>query len=317
MGWSSCPGPRSAGQWQVWGREGADYTARYPELEFLRQWPPGTLVDGELVQFQEGRSDLSAILRRHGLTRPPSIHRMARSHPVTYVLFDLLSLGLDSLCDQPLSVRREALSGLLDRYPHPRLVFSAGITGAGREFFQAAVAQGQEGIMAKHLASRYLPGRRCSAWRKIKPAEVIPCAIVGYRPARKGFRTLLVAAEIQGSLRYVAELSSGFSERGAGPTGSVAGCTGASPARRGLPGPGDLGHSRPLLPGPLLELDGEAAHARRFVRGPDQRSRHLASAAALDRAFLRTSLLACGLGAQASGLWRGLTNTLPRRRLLD
>jgi len=31
------------------------------------------------------------------------------------------------------------------------------------------VAQGQEGMMAKHLASRYRPGRRSAAWRKIKP----------------------------------------------------------------------------------------------------------------------------------------------------
>jgi hypothetical protein len=37
--------------WRVWGRERADYTARYPELEVLRRLPPGTLVDGELVAF--------------------------------------------------------------------------------------------------------------------------------------------------------------------------------------------------------------------------------------------------------------------------
>ena len=87
------------------------------------------------------------------------------------------------------------------------------MTGAGREFFTAAVAQGQEGIMAKHLASRYLPGRRSSAWRKIKPTQVIPCAILGYRSGREGFRSLLVAAERQGSLQYVAQLSSGFTEQ--------------------------------------------------------------------------------------------------------
>ena len=29
------------GQGRVWGREGADYTARYPELEFLGRWPAG------------------------------------------------------------------------------------------------------------------------------------------------------------------------------------------------------------------------------------------------------------------------------------
>jgi hypothetical protein len=35
---------------------------------------------------------------------------------------------------------------------------------------QAAVlAQGHEGVMAKHQAATYRPGRRSPAWRKIKP----------------------------------------------------------------------------------------------------------------------------------------------------
>ena len=67
--------------------------------------------------------------------------------------------------------------------------------------------------MAKHLASRYLPGRRSSAWLKIKPSQVIPCVIIGYRPAREGFSSLLVAAERQGSLQYVAQLTRGFTDQ--------------------------------------------------------------------------------------------------------
>src|SRR6185436_1777640 len=31
--------------WRVWGRRGADYTARYPELCCLSWLPPGTIVD--------------------------------------------------------------------------------------------------------------------------------------------------------------------------------------------------------------------------------------------------------------------------------
>ena len=32
--------------WTLWGRQHADYTDRYPELESLRRLPAGTLVDG-------------------------------------------------------------------------------------------------------------------------------------------------------------------------------------------------------------------------------------------------------------------------------
>jgi ATP-dependent DNA ligase len=41
--------------------------------------------------------------------------------------------------------------------------------GAGRAFYEQVVARGLEGVVAKHLASRYLPGRRSEAWVKIKP----------------------------------------------------------------------------------------------------------------------------------------------------
>ena len=46
-----------AAGWRLWGRQRADYTERYPELEVLRRLPAGTLVDGELVACDaDGRS---------------------------------------------------------------------------------------------------------------------------------------------------------------------------------------------------------------------------------------------------------------------
>ena len=47
--------------------------------------------------------------------------------------------------------------------------FSVGVVGAGMALYEAAIAQGHEGVMAKHLASTYRPGRRSAAWRNIKP----------------------------------------------------------------------------------------------------------------------------------------------------
>lgn len=68
--------------------------------------------------------------------------------------------------------------------------------------------------MAKHLASPYRPGRRCAAWRKIKPARTLPCVIVGFEPGREGFRGLAVAAPWQGRLQRVACLRVGFTSAG-------------------------------------------------------------------------------------------------------
>ena len=60
------------------------------------------------------------------------------------------------------------------------MAFSEGVVGSGQNFFAQAVARGQEGIMAKQLASRYQPGQRSAAWRKIKPVQSLACVIVGY-----------------------------------------------------------------------------------------------------------------------------------------
>jgi len=198
------------GRWRMWGREPADYAHRYPELEGLCRLPSGTLVDGELAVLRGGRADLNAILRRHALTSPLKITLASRQSPVTYILFDLLYYRGRPLLDEPLSQRRTLLQGLLEQSPDPRLAFSEGMLGAGQEFFEKVVAEGHEGIMAKHLASCYLPGRRVSAWRKIKPHLVIPCVIIGYTPGRQEFQSLLVAAPWQGRLEYAGRLTCGW-----------------------------------------------------------------------------------------------------------
>jgi ATP-dependent DNA ligase len=196
------------GQYRVWGRDRADYRERYPELSFLRRLPHGTVVDGELVLLHEGLPDLDGILGRHQRTNPAVIQQLSRTNPVRYIVFDILYANGHCLLSAPLSTRRAALADLVRSMPE--LVFSEGVVGQGCAFFEGAIQQGQEGIMAKYLASPYLPGRRSAAWRKIKPVRSLPCLVIGFLPGRQGFRSLLVAALHDGALRYVTTLRSGF-----------------------------------------------------------------------------------------------------------
>src|ERR1700682_4400462 len=142
------------GQWRLWGRERADYGGRYPELDVLRRLPSGTVVDGELVVFQQGRPDLNAILRRHQLVNPARIRQAGGQTPVRYLLFDILYHRGRPLLHEPLYRRRRVLVDVLTEMDAPELVFSEGLTGFGRDFFERVVAQGHEGIMAKHQTSR-------------------------------------------------------------------------------------------------------------------------------------------------------------------
>jgi bifunctional non-homologous end joining protein LigD len=187
--------------WCLWGRHGVDYTARYPELAVLARLPAGTVVDGELVVWRDGRADFPALLRRHQRQRaaPPT-------PVVAYVLFDLLALRGRSLLKETLAERRARLRESLACVTEPRLVYSDGVEGCGREFFARVVAQGHEGVMAKRQASRYQPGQRSRSWRKIKPAGILPCVVIGFTAGQQPVQRLLVATLHAGVLRYVGRL---------------------------------------------------------------------------------------------------------------
>jgi len=155
---------------RLWGRERADYTTRYPELDVLRRLPAGTLVDGELVALDtDGRPDLRRLLRRHGLTDPWRIRQARHWCPVRYVVFDLLYHGGRCLMREPLVQRREVLAEVCEQLDAPEVVFSPAVIGAGRSFYHKVVAAGHEGVMAKLLNSAYRPGKRSTTWKKVKP----------------------------------------------------------------------------------------------------------------------------------------------------
>jgi ATP-dependent DNA ligase len=167
--------------WRLWGRQRADYTTRYPELDVLCRLPVGTLVDGELLALDaDGRPDLPRLMRRHGLTDTWRIRQARHWCPVLYVLFDVLYHAGRCLLQEPLARWRDVLAEVYQRLDAAELRFSAGVIGDGKAFYHAAVAQGHEGVMAKHLASSYRPGRRSAVWRKIKPR------LKGNSAARKG-----------------------------------------------------------------------------------------------------------------------------------
>ena len=199
------------GRWQLSGRAGSDYTHRYPELAMLRHLPSGTVIDGELVALRGGCANFSALLQRHQRNCRDDLHLPGPS--IYYVVFDLLFAQGRSLLRQPLWERRERLRELLGAVDDPRLIYSDGVVGRGRDFFRAVVAQGHEGVVAKHLASAYRPGRRSLAWKKIKPNRILPCVIVGYRAARARLHSVLVASLHERVLRYVGEVSRGFTEQ--------------------------------------------------------------------------------------------------------
>ena len=153
-------------------RHGLALDGLFPELAGIADLPPGTLLDGELVVLRNGKPERSLVQSRLPLRSPHKIRIRGQTTPATYIVFDQLYHESRPLLGTPLSVRRTILMNTLGRAAHPRLLFSQGVVGAGRAFFQQVVDRQLEGVLAKRLDSLYRPGRRDGAWIKIKPSEI-------------------------------------------------------------------------------------------------------------------------------------------------
>ena len=155
--------------YRIVSRHGNDITDRFPELGSLANLPPGTVLDGELVVLRDGKPGFSLLQSRAPLCCQHKIRTLARTTPATYVVFDQLFDRYRSLMDEPLSTRREIMLKTVGHAGDQQLIASDGVVGPGRSFYEHVVGQKLEGVVAKRLTSRYLPGRRTDAWIKIKP----------------------------------------------------------------------------------------------------------------------------------------------------
>ncbi|HEY3219221.1 MAG TPA: ATP-dependent DNA ligase [Gemmatimonadales bacterium] len=91
--------------------------------------------------------------------------------------FDILYLDGTSLLDQPYATRAKVLAEHVPASQRPPRLVTADAKQA-QDFFDAAIAAGQEGLMAKGLESTYAAGRRGGAWFKIKQANTLDLVVL-------------------------------------------------------------------------------------------------------------------------------------------
>jgi bifunctional non-homologous end joining protein LigD len=194
-------------------RKDRDQAMRYPELAFLGELEEGLVLDGEIVMLDSsGRPDFSLMLKREQARDPKRAAALARAHPATYVVFDLLYRGFEPRMDLALEARRAELAQVVEACSDVRLVLSDGVVGAGKAFFEQVTGLGIEGVVAKRLGGGYQSGQRTGDWCKIKPVHRLHCAILGYSAEDNDLRSLVIAADEGGRLRCVGRVGSGLRE---------------------------------------------------------------------------------------------------------
>jgi DNA ligase D-like protein (predicted ligase) len=201
------------GKPSIKSRNGNELIDKFPELEELKTLTQHTVLDGEIIIITEGRTQFQKLLQRLQANSDKTIQQLARTHPATYIVFDLLEKDGENLTTKPLIWRKKILE---DSVKDGEYVIKADyVEEKGEDYYNAALSQGLEGVVAKRKDSRYHQGRS-KAWLKIKRVKTCDCVILGYTE-RKGSRTrtfgsLLLGLYKDEGIVYIGRAGTGFTE---------------------------------------------------------------------------------------------------------
>jgi len=143
------------------------------------------ILDGEAIALGAGGRPLpfQDTMRRFGKRAD-----LAAELPLSLALFDALLVDDQTLLANPASERFAALDQLAPHHAVPRVVTAD--AAAARAFYDKALADGHEGVMAKALEAPYDAGNRGASWLKIKHVHRLDLVVLAAEwgsGRRKGF----------------------------------------------------------------------------------------------------------------------------------
>lgn len=186
-------------------RAGKRQDGKLPHLveQLRRVFPPGTVLDGEIIAPCVYRDDGSFMLRGGGtvdtqfeyvqsvmLSLPERAVLVQEEHGyLDYAMFDIPMYGGARFMDMPLEKRVEHMRMLCAnctknvhvQRPYP----------CSQEINDWIVQMGFEGTVAKRRDSLYVWGGKGKGWFKIKPEQTIDAVIVGFHEGEGKFAGLV------------------------------------------------------------------------------------------------------------------------------
>jgi DNA ligase-1 len=210
---------KRGGAVHLWSRGEELITQRFPEITAAAtHLPDGTVLDGEVLAFRDGRPLLfSALQQRIG--RQKQVAQMARTVPVVFMTYDLLEQNGEDIRHLPLRERRERLIALLGPSSGVLRVSGAVTTGSWERLAEQrreSRERGVEGLMLKRASSAYAVGRKRGDWWKWKIEPYTIDAVLIYAQPGSGKRASLLTDYTfgvwdQGELVPIAKAYSGLS----------------------------------------------------------------------------------------------------------
>lgn len=175
---------RLGGEVLLQARSGRIVTAAFPDLAAAAlQLPDGTVLDGEVVVWRDGRTDFAAVQKRAAAT-PGRAPALARALPASYAAFDLLAEAGQDLRPLAYEKRRARLVAVTGPLGPPLQPVPMTLDRAEAEgWYESLPAIGVEGLVIKRLDQTYRGG---VLWRKLRHTRTHDAAVVGFTgaPAR-------------------------------------------------------------------------------------------------------------------------------------
>jgi ATP-dependent DNA ligase len=196
------------GELALWSRNGRPLLRYFPELSALGELlPPHSALDGEIVIAREGRLDFDAMqMRLH--PAESRIRKLSAEIPASFIAFDILLWEGEPIHERRLVERRAELERRAAAFTLSPMTRDE---EEGAHWLATVDALGLDGVVAKRLASAYLPGSR-EAVVKVKQHRTADCVIAGFRWSDKAddrISTLLLGLYKGDSLELVGH-ASGF-----------------------------------------------------------------------------------------------------------
>ncbi|HEY5724094.1 MAG TPA: DNA ligase D [Allosphingosinicella sp.] len=194
------------GKAKIYTRSGLDWSDKFPEIaEAAGHLDVGSaLLDGEIVALsKEGNTSFSGLQQ--------AISEGGRG--LSLFLFDALEIEGEDLTGLPNVERKTRLASLLGEGRPPFILYADHIIGQGEKLYDAMCSAGQEGIISKRADSPYRSART-KAWLKVKCTRRQEFVIIGWTPSgtsTRSLRSLLLAVNEKGGLRYAGKVGTGFS----------------------------------------------------------------------------------------------------------
>ncbi len=215
----------------LYSRRQEQISDQYPDVcEYIRKYvkPEQAIIEGECVAIDISTGKMKPFQELMQRKRKYDISEKVKELPVKLFVFDVLYVDGEDYTTKPFMERRKKLGTIISESPNITLTTGKEINTpeALLDFFEDAISEGCEGIMAKNMSedSIYQAGARSWLWVKLKKSyqegltDSVDLVIVGAfygRGKRAGvYGTILAAAydPLTDTFPTVCKLGSGFTE---------------------------------------------------------------------------------------------------------